>query len=161
MTKRILLWLNTFFACGYFIGHLFDYLVIIPNWEHGNVEGITKFREFFIKADPGAFFKIFVMAPILFALICFFSYLKSEKKLRRVLGTYLAISLGAFVFTMFYFLPLNDYLFWSKEINFESIKTKEFISKWILGDTIRLVIGLAALLVSARALHLSYDEKIN
>ena len=91
------------------MGHLFDYLVIIPNWRNSNVEGITKFREFFIVADPGAFFMIFVMAPILFALICFFSYFKSEKRLKMMLGIYLVIALGAFIFTMVYF-SLSGYI---------------------------------------------------
>ena len=156
MTKRILLWLNAFFACGYFIGHLFDYLVIIPNWKDGKVEGITKFREFFVSADPGAFFIIFVMAPVLFSLISFFLHLKSDKSLKLMLSVYLIISLGLFIFTVLYFKPLNDYLFWSKEINFEPGKTMELISRWVLGDTIRLVFGFIALLVSGRALHLSY-----
>lgn len=158
MTKRILLWLNAFFACGFFTGHLFDYMVIIPNWNDGNVVGITKFREFFITADPGAYFMIFALAPVLFAIICFFAYLKSDKGIKKMLGAYLIISLGLFISYLAIFHPINEYLFFSKEINFEPVKTKELISKWVMSDTIRLVIGFFALLVSARVLHLSYQK---
>lgn len=156
MKKRILLWLNAFFASAYFIGHLFDFLVVMPNWRAGNVELLINYRTFFVNADPGAFFRIFVIASVLISVISFFSYLKSDKQIKIMLITNLVLTLGAFLFTMFYFLPINNYLFWSKEINLEPAKTMELAHQWVFGEHFRVVFGFVALIVSYRALHLSY-----
>ncbi len=158
MTKRTLLWLNAFCASVYFTGHLFDFFVLMSNWRAGSVELLTNYRNFFINADPGIFFRIVVPASVLLSVISFLSYLKSDKKIKILLGVHLGLTLGAFLFTMFYFLPINNYLFWSKEINFGPGKTMELAHKWVLGEHFRLVFGFISLLVSARALHLSYNK---
>ncbi|MFZ1749860.1 MAG: DUF1772 domain-containing protein [Saprospiraceae bacterium] len=160
MNKRILLWLNVFFACGHFTGHLFDTLVIVPNWKEGSVEVITNFRAFFTNADPGAYFAIFVMAPTLFAILSFLFYYKTHRDIKITLGLGLAITLISTASTFLYFFPINNYLFWGQDVILEPAKTKELVENWVFAERIRLIIGLAALLAAARALHLSY-VKVN
>jgi hypothetical protein len=156
MTKRILLWINVFFACGHFTGHLFDTLVVVPNWKAGTVADISGFREFFVNADPGAYFAVFVMGPTLLAVISFLAYFKSHKDIRMMLGIALVITLCSTLSTFLYFFPINNYLFWDKNMTLEPLKTRELVESWVFAERIRLIVGLVTLLISARALHLSY-----
>lgn len=158
MAKRIVLWLNAFIAAVYFTGHLFDFLVLVPNWRAGDVGSITQYRTFFVHADPGAFFRFMVPATVLLAVISFLSYWKADKKLKLMLGAYLALTLGAFLFTMFHFLPINGYLFWDKSIVLEPAKTLDMAHSWVSGEQLRVAFGFVAMLVAARALHLSYSK---
>ena len=156
MTKRIFLWLNTILSTVYLTGHLFDFFVVMSNWRAGRVELLTGYRAFFIHADPGHFFRIVVPVSVLLSVISFFAYLKSNKQIRILLSAHLVLTLGAFLFTMFYFLPINNYLFWNKEMSLDPSLTMELVNKWVLGEHLRVVFGFVALMVSARALHLSY-----
>jgi Domain of unknown function (DUF1772) len=158
MTKRIFLWLNTLISTVYLTGHVFDFFVVMSNWRAGSVELLTNYRTFFINADPGHFFRIAVPASVLMSVISFFAYLKSDKRIIMLLSVHLALTLGSFLFTMLYFLPINNYLFWSKEITLESFKTLDLVNKWVFGEHLRLLFGFVALLVAARALHLSYNK---
>ncbi|MBK6832472.1 MAG: DUF1772 domain-containing protein [Flavobacteriales bacterium] len=158
MAKRIVLWLNAFVAAVYFTGHLFDFLVLVPNWRAGDVEVITRYRAFFVHTDPGAFFRFVVPATILLAIVSFLSYWKADKKLRLMLGAYLVLTLGAFLFTMFHFLPINGYLFWDKTIVLEPAKTMELAHSWASGEQLRVAFGFVAMVVAGRALHLSYSK---
>lgn len=158
MSKRIFLWLNTVLASAYFTGHLFDFFVVMPNWRNGSVELLTNYRAFFINADPGAFFRIIVPVSVLVSVISFILYMKPDKQIKIMLIVHLFLTLGAFLFTMFYFLPINNYLFWSKEIILEPAKTLDLAHKWVFGEHFRLIFGFFALVVSARVLHLSYSK---
>lgn len=158
MTKRIFLWLNTIISTVYLTGHLLDYFVVMSNWRDGSVESLTRYRAFFINADPGLFFRIVVPASVLLSALSFFAYLKSNKQIKIMLSIHLVLTLGAFLFTMFYFLPINDYLFWNKEISLEPALTMKLVNKWVLGEHLRVVFGIVALFVSARPLHLSYSK---
>lgn len=158
MTKRIFLWLNTIISTVYLTGHLFDFFVVMSNWRDGSVESLNNYRTFFINADPGHFFRIAVPASLLMSVISFFAYLKTDKRIKMLLSVHLVLTLGAFLFTMLYFLPINTYLFWSKEITLESIKTLDLVNKWVFGEHLRVLFGFVALVVAARTLHLSYNK---
>lgn len=158
MTKRSLLWLNTFLASVYFTGHLFDFFVTMPNWKDGSVESLLNYRTFFINADPGVFFRIVVPVSVLVSIVTFIVYFKSNRPIKIMLTIHLILTLGAFLFTMFYFLPINDYLFWNKELIFDPEKTKHLADNWVMGEGFRLFFGLIALSTTARALHLSYSK---
>lgn len=158
MTKRTFLWLNTIISTVYLTGHLFDFFVVMSNWRTGNVELLTNFRAFFINADPGHFFRIVVPVSVLLSIISFFAYLKSNKQIKILLSVHLVVTLGAFLFTMFYFLPINNYLFWNQGISLEPDLTMELVNKWVFGEHLRVLFGFVALIVSARALHLSYNK---
>ena len=158
MTKRTFLWLNTIISSVYLTGHLFDFFVVMSNWRTGNVELLTNFRAFFINADPGHFFRIVVPVSVLLSIISFFAYLKSNKQIKILLSVHLVVTLGAFLFTMFYFLPINNYLFWNQGISLEPDLTMELVNKWVFGEHLRVLFGFVALIVSARALHLSYNK---
>lgn len=158
MTKGIILWLNTLISTVYLTGHLFDFFVVMSNWRDGSVESLTNYRTFFINADPGHFFRIAVPASVLMSVISFFAYLKSDKRIKILLSIHLVLTLGAFLFTMFYFLPINNYLFWSKDITLESFKTLNLVNNWVFGEHLRVLSGIVALFVAARALHLSYNK---
>lgn len=158
MTKRVLLWLNIIISTAYLTGHLFDFFVVMSNWRAGSVELLTNYRAFFVNADPGHFFRIIVPVSVLISVISFFAYLKSNKQIKIMLSVHLVLTLGAFLFTMFYFLPINNYIFWNKEITLEPVKTLDLVQKWVFGEHLRVVFGFLALIVSARALHLSYNK---
>lgn len=158
MNKRNLLWLNTFLASVYFTGHLFDVFVTMPNWKNGSVESLLNYRAFFIHADPGVFFRIVVPASVLVSIITFIVYFKSYRPLKVMLSIHLILTLGAFLFTMFYFLPINDYLFWNKGLNLEPEKTIRLAHNWVFAERFRLIFSFIALIASGRALHLSYSK---
>ncbi|MFZ1702759.1 MAG: DUF1772 domain-containing protein [Saprospiraceae bacterium] len=158
MTKRIFLWFNTLISTAYLTGHLFDFFVVMSNWREGSVELLTNYRNFFINADPGNFFRVAVPASVLMSVVSFFAYWKSDKRIQILLSVHLVLTLGTFLFTMLYFLPINNYLFWSKEITLESLKTLDLVNKWVFGEHLRLLFAFVALLVAARALHLSYNK---
>lgn len=159
MTKRILLWLNAFIAAAYFTGHLFDFLVVMPNWRAGEVELLMNYRSFFSNADPGAFFRIIVPASVLLSVISFLAYWKADKPVKVMLGMYLALTVGAFLFTMFHHLPINNYLFWGKDI-LEPARTMDLAQQWVLGEHVRVVCGFVSLIIAGRALHLSYPKAL-
>ncbi|MBK9106818.1 MAG: DUF1772 domain-containing protein [Saprospiraceae bacterium] len=158
MTKRIFLWLNTIISTVYLTGHLFDFFVVMSNWRAGTVELLTSYRTFFIHADPGHFFRIVVPVSVVLSVISFFAYWKSDKQIKIMLSVHLVLTLGAFLFTMFYFLPINKYLFWNKEISLDPTLTMELVNKWVFGEHLRVVFGFVALIVSTMALHLSYTK---
>jgi hypothetical protein len=156
MTKRIILWLNAFFACGHFAGHLFDTLVIVPNWKSGSVEAIMGFRGFFVNTDPGAYFAIFVMGPTLLAIVSFVTYIKSAKPLRNTLAIVLLLTLISTASTFLFFFPINNYLFWGGDNVLDPTKTMDLVNNWVSGERIRLALAFIILLFAGKALHLSY-----
>ena len=159
MSKRTLLWLNAFFACGHFTGHLFDRMVVVPNWNEGTVEGILSFHHFFQNVDPGAYFSIFVMAPTLFSILSFLFYFRSHPDLKRVLGIGLIITLCSSASTFLFFFPINNYLFWGKDIVLDPVQTKAFVEKWVFGEWFRIAAGLVTMILAGWAVHLSYTDQ--
>ncbi|MCF8238607.1 MAG: DUF1772 domain-containing protein [Saprospiraceae bacterium] len=159
MSKRTLLWLNAFFACGHFTGHLFDRLVVVPNWNAGTVDGIMAFHNFFQNADPGAYFSIFVMAPTLFAILSFLAYLRSHTNLKKVLAIGLIITLCSTASTFLFFFPINNYLFWGKDIVLDPAQTSTLVTRWVFGEWFRIVAGLVTMILAGWAIHLSYKNE--
>ncbi|MBK6546201.1 MAG: hypothetical protein IPG12_13140 [Saprospiraceae bacterium] len=158
MTKQILLWLNFIFSVSYLTGHIFDYFVIMSNWKYGNIELLINYRSFFKNADPGVFFRIIVPATVIISLISFIAYLRNDKKIIYILSVHFVLTIAAFLFTMFYFLPINNYLFWGNGINLEPVKTMALAKSWVLGENFRIIQGFLCVIASARALHLSYSK---
>lgn len=159
ISKRFFLWLNIFFAGGHFTGHLFDTLVIIPNWKAGTIDNLIRYNDFFVHTDPGSFFSIFVIGPTVMAIICFILYFKSKKEIKIILGIGLIITIISTLSTFLYFFPINNYLFWGEDTILDPSRTKTLAAKWVLGEWFRLALGFITLIISARALHLSYDKK--
>jgi Domain of unknown function (DUF1772) len=156
---RFLLWLNALVFCVYLVGHLFDILIIVPNWNSGNLADIKLYNDFFHKSDPRFFFSYIRPFSIAISFICLVLFWGKGSPLRALLLISLIIDILLYILTLYYFSPINDYLFLNDTQAFDPDLVKEYVSKWVASNYIRIALITVGCYASLWAVHFSYRQR--
>lgn len=159
MQYRFLLWLNALVFCVYLVGHLFDILIIVPNWNSGSLDEIRLYNEFFHKTDPRFFFSSIRPFSIAISFVCLIVFWAKGTPIRALLLISLMIDILIYVVTQYYFSPINDYLFLNDTQNLDPAVVKEYVSKWVASNYIRIALITVGFYASLRAVHFSYRQR--
>jgi hypothetical protein len=156
MKYRFLLWFNALIFCIYLSGHLFDIFIIVPNWNVGSLEAIQLYNTFFHVTDPRYFFSYIRPLSIGLSLICLLVFWNRGSPLRVLLFFSLMIDILIYGVSFFYFSPMNEYLFLDESIAYDLALVKEYSSRWVASNYIRIALLTVGVYTSLRAVHFSY-----
>lgn len=150
MTTTAILWATMLLYCVYFAGHLYDLIANVPNWRSGEVDDVRRYRDFYQRSDPKYFFAPLVVALPLVSLIGLVLIWSQGTSLRIISGLAFAIALGVSVWTVRYFVPINNYI-WAGE--YDAATLKRYVTGWVRGEYVRIVmigIGLICAIVAVQ-----------
>jgi glucan phosphoethanolaminetransferase (alkaline phosphatase superfamily) len=154
MTSRVLIWTVVILFCFFFAGHLFDLIVNVPNWQSGEIETISNYRDFYWKTTPKAYFLPLMIGTFLVSLIAYLSVRGENKTIKVYILTCILISLIVFLFTIILFVPINEYIFSTSD--YEPDKLEGLVNKWVKFDYLRLLlvgVGLASSILGLNAYY--------
>ncbi len=138
MITKISLWLTVILFSFYFAGHLFDLTANIPNWESGEIADVEKYRDFYSQASPKNYFLLLVLGTPIISLISSGLVWKTAGSSRYYLAATFVLSVIVLIFTITYFVPINEYIFSSAA--YDPVELKEMVSNWISADYIRILL---------------------
>lgn len=138
MITNISLWLTVILFSFYFAGHLFDLLANIPNWKSGEIADIVKYRDFYSQASPKNYFLVLVAGTPIISLVSLVLVWQTAGSARYFMAVTFILSLIVLIFTLKYFVPINEYIFNSTTYN--QAELKELVSKWVKADYFRLLL---------------------
>ena len=159
MNFRFILWWNAIVFAAYLAGHLFDLFIIIPNWKSGSMEEIILFNDFFHKTNPVNYYRIVMYISTSLSLISFLLYMGKGNPVQILLLISLLIDLLIDAVTIYYFTPINEYLFFEDGGMLEPERVKQFVTSWITADYLRVALIMVGFYASVRAVHFSYLQK--
>lgn len=160
MKFRFLLWINAFVFFAYLIGHLFDIIYIVPNWKSGTIEDIVSYNTFFQRADPRFFFVQIRPVSIALSFICLILFWAKGSTIRILLFISLMIDILLYVFTSLYFKPINEYLFFNETSHMDAELVRQYVSKWVGSNYIRIALISIGFFTSIQAVHYSYTYRM-
>lgn len=156
MKSPFLLWLNAVVFCLYLAAHWFDILIIVPNWKSGTVEDLRLYHAFFHTTDPRQFFTFLRPVSITISLLCLFFYWYKGSPVRMLMVISFLIDVLLYVVTLFYFSPINDFLFLDDGAPSDPAAVQEYVKKWIASNYIRIALITVGVYASLAAVHFSY-----
>ncbi|MBK7394703.1 MAG: hypothetical protein IPI64_15645 [Chloracidobacterium sp.] len=69
--KRILLFATVLFLSFHLTGHIYEMLVLVPNWKSGEVSDVVRYVDFIRIGMPSHFFSIAQFGCLLLSLVTF------------------------------------------------------------------------------------------
>lgn len=138
MITTFFLWLTVLLFSFYFAGHLFDLLVNIPNWKSGEISDVVKYREFYSQSSPKNYFLLLVTSTPIISMISLGLVWHIAGSVRYFLAAAFVLSVIVLIFTLKYFVPINEYIF--NTTTYDQVELKELVSKWISADYLRLLL---------------------
>jgi len=152
MALTILVWLLVIFYGFYIGGHAFNFFVSLPNWDSGNLEDVHHYQQFYRRAKPKRYFRLFMfLTPALAIAVAAMVWDQSQ-----ALNVFSTLATGAgiisLIFTELYFIPIIRFIENPEEHNEEQIK--RYSRMWAMGDIIRIIIIAVGFLCSIRLIEL-------
>jgi hypothetical protein len=141
---KLFLWATVLLFSFYFSGHLFDIIVNVPNWESGEVNDVRIYRDFYHKSSPTVYFAPLVLGTPIVSLIALILVWKKGGRTRTLLGASFLIAAGVAIWTVLFFVPINQYI---QTGEYNPVELKGLVTKWVRYDYLRLAvvgIGLAS-----------------
>jgi hypothetical protein len=138
MKIKFFLWLTVIIFCFHLGGHLFDMIANQPNWKSGEIADVSRLRDFYAQSSPKNFFIYLVMGGPIINLFSFILVWNIGNRTKWFFGLSFIISVIIAIFTVGFFVPINEYIF--NTINYDPIKLKELVFKWIAMENLRVVI---------------------
>jgi|GEM_PF-2107954 len=153
----LFIWLSVITFSLYFSGHLFDMSVIVPNWQLGDQESITRYRQFFHDATPRNYFNPVIFLGAIIPTIALFLGWDINLRLRSSIGITAITGIALLVFTFVYFDPKNEYLFYTEQLDEKVVET--MVKQWVYGDIGRLFLSGVGFLASLNAMREFYRQR--
>jgi hypothetical protein len=150
---RLFLWATLLLFSFYFSGHLFDIVANVPNWQSGEADDVLLYRDFYRHSSPARYFAPLVLGTPVASLVALMLVWKRSRQTRTLLGASFLIAAGVAVWTFLFFVPINEYI---QAGEYEPVKLKELVTKWVMYDYLRLAITALGLASSIWAL-VSYE----
>ncbi len=116
----------------------------MPNWESGEVNDVRIYRDFYHKSSPTKYFAPLVLGTPIVSLTALILVWKKGGRTRTLLGVSFLIAAGVAIWTVLFFVPINQYI---QTGEYNPVELKELVTKWIRYDYLRLAvvgIGLAS-----------------
>ena len=125
----------------HFAGHLFDIIANQPNWKSGTITDVSNYRDFYVHSSPKYYFILIVLGSPVVCLLALISVWSNGNRIKIFVGASFLISLIVLLFTVIFFVPINEYIFSTS--TYDGVKLKDMVSRWITMEYIRfLLIGL-------------------
>jgi hypothetical protein len=156
---KFLLWCNAIVFAIYLAGHLFDILIIIPNWKSGSIEEIILFNDFFHKTNPVNYYRIIMWISTVLSVLCFVVAWPMGNPVRTLLGISLVIDILIDIVTWHYFTPINEYLFLEQGGELQQARVREYVTQWVVADYLRVGLIMIGFYTSILAVHFSYKKR--
>jgi hypothetical protein len=150
MITTIFLWLIVLLYSFHFAGHLHNMITNVPNWSSGSVEDMNRYSNFYHNGNNTHYFAPVIFASIITCIFSLFLVWNVNGLIRNLVAIDLIIATGVLISVITLFRPMNVY-FESK--NYETVKLKSLVNKWLLYNTIRFFIILVGLIISIWALN--------
>ena len=160
MKYRFLLWLNALVFCAYLAGSLFDVFYLVPNWQSGTIEDIHRFNAFFHNTNPMDFYRLIMPVSTGLSIICFFVFFNRGNPVLILLTISLLIDIGIDAVTLYYFIPIIDYLSLENVGELNPQRVNEYVKSWITADYLRIGLIMIGVYTSVAAVHFSYRERV-
>lgn len=132
--------------------------VILPNWQLGDLESLSLYRNFFHAATPRGYFGPLDPLVVIIPLIALILNWKSGGALRWMLGTTTVVGIIVLLMYLFYFAPKSAYLFSADTL--DEALVAETVQAWIDGAVVRLILATIAFLASINAMRLFHRKSI-
>ena len=159
MILRFLLWCNAIVFAAYLAGHVFDIFIIMPNWKSGSLEEIRLFNDFFHQTNPVNYYKIVMWISTVLSVLCFILAWPLGNPVRTLLGIGLLIDILIDIVTMHYFTPINEYLFFEQAGELQASRVKEYVTRWVIADYLRVGLIMIGFYTSILSVHFSYKKR--
>ena len=156
MTSKALIWTVVILFSFFFAGHLFDLIVNVPNWKSGEIGSISSYRDFYWETTPKAYFLPLMIGIFLVSLLALISVRGESKTIKLLILTSFLTSIIVFIFTIMFFVPINEYIFSNTE--YEPNKLEELVNKWVKFDYLRLLLVGVGLTASILGLNAYYNK---
>ncbi len=158
MIAKFFLWATVFLFSFYFSGHLFDLTVNVPNWKSGEIADVMLYRDFYHQSSPSVYFAPLVLGTPIISLITLLLVWKSGGATRILVCAALVIALGVTVWTVLFFVPINQYISTGQ---YDPVELKEVVARWVLYDYLRLALVGIGLVCSFLASQLYKHSERN
>lgn len=136
-------------------GHIFDKIVIIPNWNNGTINEMQKNKAFFRKGKIQTFFMLMLPSCFLVSLVSMILLWSDDSDAHLYAMLAFALNFTTSVWTIAYFVPMNKY-FEAGEYDAETLK--QMVKRWTMANHVRFVLLTVALCLAIAALN-SYRFK--
>lgn len=153
----LFIWLSVITFSLYFSGHLFDLSAVVPNWRLGDLESITRYRQFFHNATPRTYFNPVIFLGAVIPTVTLILSWNINMELRTSMGITTITGIALLVFTLVYFDPKNEYLFYSEQLDEKTVET--LVNQWVYGDIGRLFLSAVGFLASLNAMRAFYRRR--
>jgi hypothetical protein len=141
----ILLWAIALLYSFHFAGHLHNMLTNVPNWSSGSIEDMNRYGTFYHKVTNARFFARVIFATILACILSLFYVWNQSDFVRNMVAADLVIVVLVLIGVFTVFRPMNNY-FLQKQ--YEDVRLKEMVGKWVAYNYIRMVVILLGLILS-------------
>jgi|SRR5579863_1709743 len=155
--KNLILFISITISAGVLCTNIYNSLVDARSWGNDMPASIQTARKYFIKVNPGTFFRVFSPANQVFALFSLILFWKSSPSIRLYLGIAFLLYVLNDVLTFAYFYPRNDIMMKMQLTEIQNIK-KAWM-EWSAVNWVRSMICLIGLAFSFLSLHKIYALK--
>ncbi|MGB2751822.1 MAG: hypothetical protein WBC19_07165 [Pyrinomonadaceae bacterium] len=149
--KRILLFATVLFLTFHLTGHIYEMLVLVPNWKSGEVADVVRYVDFIRIGMPSHFFSIAQFGCLLLSLVTFVAVWSEKEKVRMFAGITFFISVIVMAGTFIIFVPINIYM--GSTTNFDPVELKTKVTTWVNFEYMRIVVIALGLVTSIAALE--------
>ncbi|CAN5557205.1 hypothetical protein BH10ACI3_BH10ACI3_27990 [soil metagenome] len=149
---RILLFASVLFVCFHLTGHIYESLVLVPNWKSGEVADVVRYVDFIRIGMPSNFFAIAQFGCLLTSLAAFIAAWSAKGNVRFFAGLTFLISVIVMAGTFIIFVPINIYM--GSPANFDPVELKIKVTTWVNFEYVRIAVIAIGLVTSIAALEL-------
>ena len=149
--KEFLLIIAVISLGALFGGSLYDTIVNAPNYRVGIPASLEHFRLFMSVANPGSFFRLVAPVTEISILVSLILNWKHRSNRRWWLLAALILVVTGDVITLTFHYPRNAILF-REPMNVSPEILQKVADEWVLGNYVRLVLVLSAMVCGIKAL---------
>ncbi|HQZ96312.1 MAG TPA: hypothetical protein PLP21_08330 [Pyrinomonadaceae bacterium] len=143
--RKVVLWLMVLSFASFFAGHLYELIVVVPNWKSGAIADVTKYNQFFSLASPADYYNLTVGSSFIFSIVGLASILKCGKIAIIFASTAILVVVIYAVYTYAVFLPTNFYI---GAGNYDPAVLEPLVARWVFHEPIRFALIGVGLLAS-------------
>lgn len=137
---RFLLWISVIAWSLWFCGLVYEVVVITPLWSGSMPQSVMEWNSRPQYAViPTKFFAPVAIAAVLSSLLCLIFGWRAVNR-RKLLVISFASAATALSFTVIYFLPKNDVLFYQRGANLSGDEITALATAWLNANWIRMAI---------------------
>ena len=148
---RLVLWALVLCYSFFLAGHLYEIIVLVPNWSSGIPDDVGRYRDFLSHSGPGRYFMIVGLPAFITSILAIAATWSAGKRLRLLSIVPLLIFIVYGVWTQWYFVPINHYVGGE---HYDAVILKAKVDGWVFWEIPRTVLVGLGLVVAICHLEL-------